>query len=142
MSVTSPIFLSSVPITSVPLNFDARYWSCRCELMNFAEVVDGKAVELADGAAVLIDGDVEDGCEDVDDGCVISVDLAAGAGLGDFMSSAANAEPTIKPPMAVVIMSFFSIGDPPWTYSGNSGNPLLKTTFGHMRCSGKIAGGT
>jgi hypothetical protein len=38
------------------------------------------------------------------------VDLAAGAGLGDFMSSAANAEPTIRPLMAVVIMSFFSIG--------------------------------
>jgi hypothetical protein len=90
--------------------------------------------ELADGEAVLIDDDVEDGCviaedgcvgcvivedgcvivEDgciiVEDGCVISVDLAAGAGLGDFMSSAANAEPTIRPLMAVVIMSFFSIG--------------------------------
>jgi hypothetical protein len=82
--------------------------------------------ELADGEAVLIDDDVEDGCviaedgcvgcvivEDgcvVEDGCIISVDLAAGAGLGDFMSSAANAEPTIRPLTAVVIMSFFSIG--------------------------------
>jgi hypothetical protein len=62
--------------------------------MNFAE--------LADGEAVLI-------VEDVEDGCVISVDLAAGAGLGDFISSAAKAEPIIRPPMAVVIMSFFSI---------------------------------
>jgi hypothetical protein len=64
-------------------------------LTNFAE--------LADGEAVLIDEDEEE------DGWVISVDLAAGAGLGDFTSSAANAEPIIRPLMAVVIMSFFSM---------------------------------
>src|SRR6478672_875728 len=84
MSLTSPIFLSSAPITSVPLNLDARYWSCRCELMNFAE--------LADADAALVVEDDEDGCvisvdlaagalvvEIDEDGCVISVDLAAGA---------------------------------------------------------------
>src|SRR4051794_2173427 len=113
MSLTSPIFLSSAPITSVPLNFDAKYWSCRCELTNF--------VEVADDDGLFIDEDDEDGCV-----------------VGDFISSAANAEPIIRPPMAVVIMSFFSIGDPPWTHFGKS-NPLAKTTFGHRRCSG---GGT
>ena len=46
-------------------------------------------------------------------GCVISVDFGADAAFGDCMSSAANAEPIIRPLMAVVIMSFFSIGDPP-----------------------------
>jgi hypothetical protein len=74
--------------------------------MNFAEVADGDAV-LADGDGVLADGNGV--LADEDDGCVISVDLAAGAGLGDFTSSAANAEPIIRPPMAVVTMSFFSI---------------------------------
>jgi hypothetical protein len=87
--------------------------------MNVAELADGEAVliddDVEDGCVIAEDGCVgcvivEDGCVIVEDGCVISVDLAAGAGLGDFMSSAANAEPTIRPLMAVVIMSFFSIG--------------------------------
>jgi hypothetical protein len=110
--------------------------------MNVAELADGEAVliddDVEDGCVIAEDGCVgcvivEDGCVIVEDGCVISVDLAAGAlvvevdeggcvisvdlaagaALGDFTSSAANAEPIIRPPMAVVIMSFLSIGDPP-----------------------------
>jgi hypothetical protein len=43
---------------------------------------------------------------------VISVDFAAGAGLagvGAFISSAAKADPIIRPPTAVVTMSVLSM---------------------------------
>src|SRR6476469_2912352 len=103
MSLTSPIFLSSDPITSVPLNLDARNWSCRCELMNFAELV-------GDAAGVLISVDFAAGAGVA--GVTSGTGVADGAGVaaGEFgdMPSAA-APPIIKAAMAVVIMSFFSI---------------------------------
>src|SRR5215203_4954936 len=113
MSLTSPIFLSSAPMTSVPLNLDARNWSCRCELMNFAELVDDTAELVEDGAGVLISVDFAEGAAvSAGAGITAGAGVADGAGvaageLGDAPSAAAP--PTIKAVKAVVIMSFFSI---------------------------------
>jgi len=108
----------SEPTTSVPLNFDARNWSERCEFTNFTDEELGVAAadELGAGAVALGAG-VADGA-----GAVIDGDFAGGAGsvaaggadgFGDGGVPSATAAPSIKPVMAVVTMSFFNIRDPP-----------------------------
>src|SRR5262245_23441496 len=105
MSLTSPIFSLSLPTTSVPLNFDARNWSERCELTNF-----GVDAPLAGAAALLLGA-----------GVVISGALVASGALGGELDCAAGGEgelgaggvpsaiaaPIIRPVSAVDSISFF-----------------------------------
>ena len=54
MSLTSPIFLSSAPITSVPLNFDASRWSNRSLGVGVRPLPE--VLALAFGAGVAVRG--------------------------------------------------------------------------------------
>src|SRR5215468_7045009 len=60
MSLTSPILASSVPITLVPLNFDASIWSCVCLGTNFGEsaalLVEAPGAAAAGGSAGVVVG--------------------------------------------------------------------------------------
>jgi hypothetical protein len=111
----------------VPLNFEARNWSERCELTNFADEELGAAV-AADGlgAGVVISGDFVGGADSVAAGGV--------EGLGDGGVPSAAAAPIIKPVMAVVTMSFFSMRNPPGVIRIEHRNPpvLPVTTCGRF----------
>src|SRR5262245_44608465 len=104
MSLTSPIFWLSLPTTSVPLNLDARNWSERCELTNFAEPASGFAAAEELGAGDVISGDLAGGVAGGDD--------CAAGGLGELGAGgvpSATAAPIIRPVSAVVTISFFSM---------------------------------
>src|SRR3954454_14986999 len=58
MSLTSPIFLSSVPMTSVPLNFEARNWSGDCLVTNLSAAtapVEAGAFAVVDALGVDVE---------------------------------------------------------------------------------------
>src|SRR5262245_50846342 len=104
MSLTSPIFSFSLPTTSVPLKFDARNWSERCELTNFAEPSPGFAAADELGAGELISGDLAGGVAGGDD--------CAAGGLGALGAGgvpSATAAPIRRPVNAVETISFFNM---------------------------------
>src|SRR5262249_20985516 len=94
MSLTSPILASSVPTTSVPLNFDASIWSCVCLATNFGEsaalVVDAPGAAAAGGSEGVVVGD------------------------GDWARAVVSARPlTAAAAMSLLIMSGLRLGNCP-----------------------------
>src|SRR4051812_5508237 len=111
MSLTSPIFLSSVPMTSVPLNFEARNWSGDCLVTNlsaatapveagaFAAVLDVLGVEVDEALGEVVLGEafgvegvlVAAGGDDVDGEVLGGVDVCASALVNANVLTAAMA---------------------------------------------------
>src|SRR5512143_2149370 len=95
MSLTSPIFLLSLPMTSVPLNFEARNWSGFCDVTKSA-------------------------LPDELDGAVAAGGLAPGLGLVGEVDCAI-APVAISAPIAVPIISLLIISMPPCSRDGTCG---------------------
>src|SRR4051812_1174833 len=110
MSLTSPIFLSSVPMTSVPLNFEARNWSGDCLVTNLSAatapveagafaVVDALGVEVEEALGEVVLGEafgvegvlVAAGGDDVDGEVLGAVEVCASALVNANVLTAARA---------------------------------------------------
>src|SRR4051812_32384980 len=126
MSLTSPIFLSSVPITSVPLNLVASHWSFVCLDTKWA--LPAALVLLALGAGV--DGAVAAG------GVVVVDGADPAGGVGAFAIALVNAN-VLTAAAGMIVFSMwascggdFSIGlmvagSLPASCGGNAGTALV-----------------
>src|SRR5918992_5956530 len=104
MSLMSPIFSLSLPMTSTPFRFDTSIWLGDCDVMGEADFDASAFVASAFGASAFVASDFiaspepEEAAGGVDE---------PGLGLGD---DCAIADDSINPLSAVVSNSFFNIG--------------------------------